>query len=257
MPEHGFLYQALIYLAAGVIAVPLSRRLGLGSGLMRGRRRRLGLGPGLRSGPRVDRCQVHRRGPEGLGFLRARHDPRFPPHAREGLRDADVVRVGLRGPLEVLDRRCRVPGAKVEERDALERAGAHRVEAQSVGPGVERPGQVPLIAQDSRQEVVRISQARIPAEPTARHLAGGLELSPASKRLGELQEREAGGLVGHPCREAADIVTHDSDPALASASPPRVACARRRLADAGPAGRRRVPSDPVLAHEPSWPAGPA
>ena len=31
MPEHGFLYQALIYLAAGVIAVPLAKRLGLGS----------------------------------------------------------------------------------------------------------------------------------------------------------------------------------------------------------------------------------
>ncbi|MGD9951321.1 MAG: monovalent cation:proton antiporter-2 (CPA2) family protein [Burkholderiales bacterium] len=31
MAEHGFLYQALIYLAAGVVAVPLFRRLGLGS----------------------------------------------------------------------------------------------------------------------------------------------------------------------------------------------------------------------------------
>ncbi len=31
MPEHGFLYQALVYLAAGVIAVPLFKRLGLGS----------------------------------------------------------------------------------------------------------------------------------------------------------------------------------------------------------------------------------
>ena len=31
MDEHGFLYQALIYLAAGVIAVPLFKRLGLGS----------------------------------------------------------------------------------------------------------------------------------------------------------------------------------------------------------------------------------
>ena len=31
MPGHGFLYQALIYLAAGVIAVPLFKRLGLGS----------------------------------------------------------------------------------------------------------------------------------------------------------------------------------------------------------------------------------
>jgi len=31
MTEHGFLYQALIYLAAGVIAVPLFKRLGLGS----------------------------------------------------------------------------------------------------------------------------------------------------------------------------------------------------------------------------------
>jgi monovalent cation:proton antiporter-2 (CPA2) family protein len=31
MAEHGFLYQALIYLAAGVIAVPLFKRLGLGS----------------------------------------------------------------------------------------------------------------------------------------------------------------------------------------------------------------------------------
>ncbi|MDH5579270.1 MAG: cation:proton antiporter, partial [Betaproteobacteria bacterium] len=31
MAEHGFLYQALIYLAAGVIAVPLFKKLGLGS----------------------------------------------------------------------------------------------------------------------------------------------------------------------------------------------------------------------------------
>jgi glutathione-regulated potassium-efflux system ancillary protein KefC len=31
MPEHGFLYQALVYLAAGVIAVPVFKRLGLGS----------------------------------------------------------------------------------------------------------------------------------------------------------------------------------------------------------------------------------
>jgi glutathione-regulated potassium-efflux system protein KefB len=31
MTEHGFLYQALVYLAAGVIAVPLFQRLGLGS----------------------------------------------------------------------------------------------------------------------------------------------------------------------------------------------------------------------------------
>jgi monovalent cation:proton antiporter-2 (CPA2) family protein len=31
MDEHGFLYQALIYLAAGVIAVPLFKKLGLGS----------------------------------------------------------------------------------------------------------------------------------------------------------------------------------------------------------------------------------
>jgi monovalent cation:proton antiporter-2 (CPA2) family protein len=31
MPDHGFLHQALIYLAAGVVAVPLFRRLGLGS----------------------------------------------------------------------------------------------------------------------------------------------------------------------------------------------------------------------------------
>jgi glutathione-regulated potassium-efflux system protein KefB len=31
MDEHGFLYQALIYLAAGVIAVPLAKKLGLGS----------------------------------------------------------------------------------------------------------------------------------------------------------------------------------------------------------------------------------
>src|SRR5690349_654624 len=31
METHGFLHQSLIYLAAGVIAVPLFRRLGLGS----------------------------------------------------------------------------------------------------------------------------------------------------------------------------------------------------------------------------------
>ena len=31
MDEHGFLYQALIYLAAGVVAVPLFKKLGLGS----------------------------------------------------------------------------------------------------------------------------------------------------------------------------------------------------------------------------------
>ena len=31
MESHGFLAQALIYLAAAVIAVPLSKRLGLGS----------------------------------------------------------------------------------------------------------------------------------------------------------------------------------------------------------------------------------
>src|SRR5918995_1038432 len=31
MENHGFLQQALVYLAAGVIAVPLFRRLGLGS----------------------------------------------------------------------------------------------------------------------------------------------------------------------------------------------------------------------------------
>ena len=31
MQDHGFLHQALIYLAAGVIAVPLFKRLGLGS----------------------------------------------------------------------------------------------------------------------------------------------------------------------------------------------------------------------------------
>jgi len=31
MTEHGFLHQALVYLAAGSIAVPLFKRLGLGS----------------------------------------------------------------------------------------------------------------------------------------------------------------------------------------------------------------------------------
>ena len=31
MQDHGFLQQALIYLAAGVIVVPLAKRLGLGS----------------------------------------------------------------------------------------------------------------------------------------------------------------------------------------------------------------------------------
>ena len=31
MPDHGFLQQALIYLAAGVIVVPIFKRLGLGS----------------------------------------------------------------------------------------------------------------------------------------------------------------------------------------------------------------------------------
>ncbi|HVC13037.1 MAG TPA: cation:proton antiporter, partial [Burkholderiales bacterium] len=31
MPVHGFLHQALIYLAAGAIAVPITKRLGLGS----------------------------------------------------------------------------------------------------------------------------------------------------------------------------------------------------------------------------------
>src|SRR5258706_14224031 len=31
MDPHGFLQQALVYLAAGVIAVPLCKRLGLGS----------------------------------------------------------------------------------------------------------------------------------------------------------------------------------------------------------------------------------
>lgn len=31
MQDHGFLHQALVYLAAGVIAVPLFKRLGLGS----------------------------------------------------------------------------------------------------------------------------------------------------------------------------------------------------------------------------------
>jgi glutathione-regulated potassium-efflux system protein KefB len=31
MPDHGFLHQALVYLAAGVIAVPVFRRIGLGS----------------------------------------------------------------------------------------------------------------------------------------------------------------------------------------------------------------------------------
>jgi glutathione-regulated potassium-efflux system protein KefB len=31
MPDHGFLHQALVYLAAGVIAVPVFKRLGLGS----------------------------------------------------------------------------------------------------------------------------------------------------------------------------------------------------------------------------------
>lgn len=31
MSDHGFLHQALIYLAAGVVAVPVFKRLGLGS----------------------------------------------------------------------------------------------------------------------------------------------------------------------------------------------------------------------------------
>ncbi len=31
MPDHGFLHQALIYLAAGVLVVPIFKRLGLGS----------------------------------------------------------------------------------------------------------------------------------------------------------------------------------------------------------------------------------
>ena len=31
MQDHGFLHQALVYLAAGVIVVPLAKRLGLGS----------------------------------------------------------------------------------------------------------------------------------------------------------------------------------------------------------------------------------
>jgi Kef-type K+ transport system membrane component KefB len=31
MDQHGFLIQALIYLGAGVIAVPIFKRLGLGS----------------------------------------------------------------------------------------------------------------------------------------------------------------------------------------------------------------------------------
>ena len=31
MQEHAFLHQALVYLAAGVIVVPLAKRLGLGS----------------------------------------------------------------------------------------------------------------------------------------------------------------------------------------------------------------------------------
>ena len=31
MQEHGFLHQALVYLAAGVVVVPLSKRTGLGS----------------------------------------------------------------------------------------------------------------------------------------------------------------------------------------------------------------------------------
>ena len=38
MQEHGFLHQALVYLAAGVIAVPLFKRLGLGYGKVAARR---------------------------------------------------------------------------------------------------------------------------------------------------------------------------------------------------------------------------
>ena len=107
-----------------------------------------------------------------------------------------VVGIGLGGALEVVDRRRRVAGAEIEERDPLERAGAHRIEPERVGPGVERAGEVALVAEDPRHQIVRVGEAGIPAEPAAGHLARRLELAPAAERLGQLEEREAGRLLG-------------------------------------------------------------
>jgi hypothetical protein len=70
-------------------------------------------------------------------------------------RNRRIVRIGLRGALQVLQRRLHIAGAEIEESDSLERPRPHGIEPERVGPGVEGAGQVALVAQDPAQEVGR------------------------------------------------------------------------------------------------------
>ena len=91
------------------------------------------------------------------------------------------------------------------------------------------PARSPWSLRILRHQVVRVGEPGIPAQASARHLARGLELAPAPQRLAQLQEREARRLVGQPCRQGADVVSHGSAPAPSPASPP----ARRMRSTAG------------------------
>ena len=100
----------------------------------------------------------------------------------------------------MVEGRLDVAGAEVEEGDALERAGPHRIESQRVGPRVEGAGEIALVAQDPGHEIVRVGEARIPVQPAARDLVGRLELAPAPQRFAQLQKGETRRLVGQPLR---------------------------------------------------------
>ena len=98
-------------------------------------------------------------------------------------RNGGVVGVGFGCTTQMLQRRRYVARAEVEEGEPLQRAGAHGVEAEGVGPGVEGAGQVALVAQDPAHQIVGIGQPRIAGQAAASHLGRRIVLPPTPEGL--------------------------------------------------------------------------
>jgi hypothetical protein len=177
----------------------------------RGRLGRLGCSRGRRrDGRRGGWC------PRRAGPLTCRHRSFLAPRcgdAGDGLADRHVIGLHLLRTLEVFQCRSGLAGPEIQEADALERIHAHGVELQGGSPRVERAGQIALVAQNPRHQVVRVGQTGIAGQSAAGDFVGRIELPPPPQRLCELQEGQAPGLVGQPRGQGSDIVSHGTAPA--------------------------------------------
>src|SRR3954447_17610684 len=114
----------------------------------------------------------------------------------------------------MLQSRRSVAGPEIEKGNALQSADSHGVKPKCFGPGIEGAREITLITQNPAQQIVSVSQRRVPGEATTRHLVGGIELPAAAQGFTQLQKCQARRLIRQSGRQGLDVVTHDSSPAL-------------------------------------------